>query len=619
MPALFLVLAALLLLPALAMAAGDEWIGVHSAPLLKDNESLNPFTVTFVADRGAGDETLVSRVVENTDPPSAVSVLPEAPFWAGHAFLAWADEDGEKITANTPVTRNMTVRAQYREINIYKVEIDYVYYTGRGSTGQRVRFDKNIVYVDGSIISAGPVTIVSPAQTEVDEETRNNYGISSTTFYPRQPDVEINSRLLQNADEHKNVTVDVEYIPYTASYDLVYLLEGLNGSAETEIERQKAYGVLHANVSPAIKEYSYASFLRAENTYIEQAENQEVRIVYSRKTFTLSYNTRGGSSVASQPAKYGASVPLASGSGVPIRTGYTFDGWYLDEACTQAAGSAVTMEKDTTVYARWKGNQVNYTIVYYVEKYDNATHSTSYVYDNAERGTAQAGSTVYASSAPRKPKNGYVYDENKNAASGVTVRADGSSVLKVYYSLIRYTLVFSASGYLDDGYYYYAGYTPNGTIQMGGRTYQNSDYRIEHVVIGQDVSSQWPAYSTEVYYPDHAYYFTGWYGADEGNYVSKRYELTYNNVSNADDQHVMTFHAIWSSDSDSRNAEYYLQQPDGTYKIEDSYTQIGLNTDHLGAKDIDGYTRHNGDGSAPAGEQESGDTITAVQEDSNGS
>ncbi|MDO4889815.1 MAG: MBG domain-containing protein [Coriobacteriaceae bacterium] len=56
----------------------------------------------------------------------------------------------------------------------------------------------------------------------------------------------------------------------------------------------------------------------------------------------------------------------------------------------------------------------------------------------------------------------------------------------------------------------------------------------------------------------------------------------------------MTYKGNWSTTSYSRNAEYWLQQPDGTYQVEDAYTQIGLNTNNLGAKDIDGYSKHSG-------------------------
>ena len=107
----------------------------------------------------------------------------------------------------------------------------------------------------------------------------------------------------------------------------------------------------------------------------------------------------------------------------------------------------------------------------------------------------------------------------------------------------------------------------------------------------------WPSNSDEVYSVATSgnRYFSQW----TGGYVTKRYNLIWADVSNANSSHEMTYTASWSRDTASRNAYYWLQQPDGTYVICDHFTQIGLNTTGLNAKEIDGYTRHNGNGTRP--------------------
>lgn len=71
-----------------------------------------------------------------------------------------------------------------------------------------------------------------------------------------------------------------------------------------------------------------------------------------------------------------------------------------------------------------------------------------------------------------------------NANSNVTIAADGTSVLKVYYSLIRYTLVFnlnndsvsSVPSYIK-GHIYVGKITvpmTSGVISVNGQTYTNS-------------------------------------------------------------------------------------------------------------------------------------------------
>lgn len=166
------------------------------------------------------------------------------------------------------------------------------------------------------------------------------------------------------------------------------------------------------------------------------------------------------------------------------------------------------------LYAKWRGQQVPYTIVYMKEKYENG--STSYVYDNSRTAQAEVGTTVVATNAPDLTNNinGYEKDTERNAASTAVIKADGTSVLTVYYKLIRYTLIFNIN-------------RNSGRITMGGQTYTGSNYRIENVVLGEDVSSRWPSSSNEIYSSDR--YFSGWTGAGS-TYITKRYELVWDNV-----------------------------------------------------------------------------------------
>ena len=127
-------------------------------------------------------------------------------------------------------------------------------------------------------------------------------------------------------------------------------------------------------------------------------------------------------------------------------------------------------------------------------------------------------------------------------------------------------------------------------------------------MLGQDVSSMWPSSSNEVYRTDNRY-FSGWTGAGS-TYITRRYELIYDNVRYANSNHVMTFTATWEKSTENRNAEYWLQQPDGSYAVEESYTQIGLNTKSLSAKDIDGYSKHSGTPNGYSGSGYSGSVYT---------
>ena len=75
------------------------------------------------------------------------------------------------------------------------------------------------------------------------------------------------------------------------------------------------------------------------------------------ESWTVAFNSNGGSAC---DTKF---VATADGKLVkpadPTRDGYTFDGWYTDEACTRAYDFATPVTADLTLYAKWTKNATN--------------------------------------------------------------------------------------------------------------------------------------------------------------------------------------------------------------------------------------------------------------------
>ena len=75
------------------------------------------------------------------------------------------------------------------------------------------------------------------------------------------------------------------------------------------------------------------------------------------ESWTVAFNSNGGSAC---DTKF---VATADGKLVkpadPTRDGYTFGGWYTDEACTRAYDFATPVTADLTLYAKWTKNAVN--------------------------------------------------------------------------------------------------------------------------------------------------------------------------------------------------------------------------------------------------------------------
>lgn len=75
------------------------------------------------------------------------------------------------------------------------------------------------------------------------------------------------------------------------------------------------------------------------------------------ESWTVAFNSNGGSAC---DTKF---VATADGKLVkpadPTRDGYTFGGWYTDEACTRAYDFATPVTADLTLYAKWTKNATN--------------------------------------------------------------------------------------------------------------------------------------------------------------------------------------------------------------------------------------------------------------------
>ncbi len=154
--------------------------------------------------------------------------------------------------------------------------------------------------------------------------------------------------------------------------------------------------------------------------------------------YWVTFNTTGGNMVASCSIKKGDTLNLSTVT-VPYRTGYSFKGW-----STTADGANVVTSiaptADTILYAVWEGDDAKYMVVYWGENADDANYSAL----ATATLTGKVGSTVTLNAnSGALPKS--VSDRQHfkfSSSDSATIRADGSSVLNVYFSRNSYTLTF---------------------------------------------------------------------------------------------------------------------------------------------------------------------------------
>lgn len=69
-------------------------------------------------------------------------------------------------------------------------------------------------------------------------------------------------------------------------------------------------------------------------------------------SYTLTFNTNGGNTIAPKAFEPAAVVDLTLDAYIPQKSGFAFEGWYLENTLTNKVAS-ITMDADKTVYAKW--------------------------------------------------------------------------------------------------------------------------------------------------------------------------------------------------------------------------------------------------------------------------
>ena len=113
--------------------------------------------------------------------------------------------------------------------------------------------------------------------------------------------------------------------------------------------------------------------------FINNAENNSTKSVNSTKVvstdeeyITITYDSNGGSTVASEKVKKGSSANLPTITRTPTKEAeYEFLGWYYDKELTQKVTSTI-FDKDLTLYAGWKEIK-EYSVYLYTKDYTSYT------------------------------------------------------------------------------------------------------------------------------------------------------------------------------------------------------------------------------------------------------
>jgi len=182
--------------------------------------------------------------------------------------------------------------------------------------------------------------------------------------------------------------------------------------------------------------YSDAALTTEVNlsTVVLQAQDYSFYAKWTPKTYTVTFNTNGGSAVSDQTVAYGS---LVTGPTPPTKTGYTFVAWSKNNSIIDAWDfTQYSVTGATPLYAFYKPSLYNVNVYWYNQS----------TYLSVKRYTygASLSGFVY----PLAPlRNGYVFDhwEWVGGAQPSTMPAAHLSVYSVYTPL-NYTLSFNSNG-----------------------------------------------------------------------------------------------------------------------------------------------------------------------------
>jgi uncharacterized repeat protein (TIGR02543 family) len=338
--------------------------------------------VLFNYDNADGGNTISEKEVTYSKPYGELPV----PLKTGYTFNGWFTEatDGEKITEETIVNilADKTLFAQWTA-TIFTVTFNY-----NGADGNNDLLSDDFTYNSQYLILPLP--------------TKTNFvfeGWFTSEEYVEQITVDTIVNITEDTTffakwSGKLVTVTYNYQNATDNFDTINKV----------VEYSKEYGVLP---EPLKTGYTFNGwFTLDENgeqitleSIVEITEDTTLFAQWSANTYTVTFNYNGATENNTEVSKdityntpYGT-LPI------PLKTNYTFVGWYIDAEGEVSVSSTTIMEtdKDTILYAVWIGIEVTIIFDYQGADGNNENENKIVNYD-----------ALYGE-LPMPQKNGYTF------------------------------------------------------------------------------------------------------------------------------------------------------------------------------------------------------------------
>ena len=365
-----------------APARGHEFAGWKTSADKEDIVSASAsYTVTIGADLtltpvfkaqtgktvklSAGDGGSIDWSIKGIDPddsdiiiyPGETLKLTASPT-SGRMVAGWNindlyngnDYSREKIFAYSELEASNTISVTFKPVTYFTVNFaDNISATADGND-----------VTSGDDVAAGSKMIFSYNGSDGNVTTWKN----GETEYPLMKDL-----IIEALSEDLNITLETGELTFfkvedsSSETDKHYIVNvtgtykdndryAENSSVTVTVMPESGFSITDVSCEAA-------EFINDEASGIWKADIESITddisyTVSTEKTvpkYTLTFNTNGGSSIASVTKKEGSIVYISKY--VPSKSGYKFNGWFTDSELKTAAGSSITLTGDITLYAGW--------------------------------------------------------------------------------------------------------------------------------------------------------------------------------------------------------------------------------------------------------------------------
>ena len=405
--------------------------------------------ITFTYDANGG--TFKNNKTQLTEIKGYLSTAEgpgEEPTREGYDFKGW----GATPTATTVASIN-------------KMQKDTTYYAIWTAAQIPVTFNANGGYFDNdtSVTTKSGTVAYGSEIKELAQPKRDGYDFlgwaTTSTATSTEP-----LGTMDTLDENGKTFYAVYKLhDYTVTFIVSYTDSGEEYSSvsDTAVNMGEIVTVPEA---PVVDGYTFDGWTKggvaiaAGSTFEMPADNVTVEGTLSPITYTATFDGTGGYFNGDETV-LSVDVDAVFNAGVtkpanPSRQGYEFLGWTMTEGSSDTVNvdSYVhTTAGDVTFYAVWKATFAKYHVnTYYMDT--NGNYPETPAEGDSVENTGTVAETVSVS--PAATLTGFTLDTGKSHLEDV-VAADGSTVLKIYYTRNQYTLYTDVQGDVKPAATYY--------------------------------------------------------------------------------------------------------------------------------------------------------------------